>query len=357
MGLLKILFSKILFIATLLMLLRSLILGMYPDFNAYYYASMKNNILNYPPFVTILFFPFSFFPLMIASKAWAVLSIFFLLSSLYLCFKLFNVRFFSSTALFLSSLAFIYFPVKFTLGMGQINFLVLMFVVFTFYFYIKDKDSYSGIYLGISIVLKLFPVLLLLYFLLLKKYKIFLYAIVVFVSLGGISYLFIKPEINNYYWQHLFSVFSSAPVDYYNQALSGFLARQLDNLHLIGLLRIIISVFFIAFSFWIIIKKAKKDYSGKTLGFGLLITLNVFINGYAWQHHFVWLILPFLIVFFYLKSKKLGLKYYSSLAISYLLVSGNFKNPSLLPIVFQSHVFFGAILLWLMIIDLLIRND
>jgi len=349
--------SKALFIITLLIMLKVLFLGAYPDFNAYYYGSIENNILNYPPFVTILFSLFSFLPLVIASKIWVALSIFFLFVSLYLCFKLFKIRFLSPTAMVLSSLAFIYFPVKFTLGMGQLNLLILLFVVLAFYFYVEGRDSYSGLCLGTSIMLKLFPVLLLLYFLLLRKYKIFLYSVVAFASLGGISYLIIKPESNNYYWQHLFSVLSSTPVDYYNQALSGFLARQFDSLFLRGLLKIIISLFFITLSFWIILKKKKKDFSGKTLEFGLLITLNVFVNGYSWQHHFVWLILPFLIAFFYIKSKKMGMNNYLFLGTSYLLASANLKDPRLVPIILQSHMFFGAILLWLMMAYLLFKND
>lgn len=357
MDLLKKFLPKILFIGTLLIMLKVLFLGTYPDFSAYYYSSTEKNILNYPPIVTVLFSIFSFLPLGVASKVWAFLSIIFLFISLHLCFRLFKIRFMSSTGLILSSLVFNFFPVKFTLGMGQLNLLVLMFVAFTLYFYIKGRDSYSGICLGISVMLKLFPVLLLLYFLLIKKYKIFLCSVVTIISMGGVSYLFIKPEINNYYWQHLFSFFSSTPAGYYNQALSGFLARQFDSFFLREVLRVAISAFLVAFSFWIILRKNINNFSRITLEFGLLITLNVFINGYAWQHHFVWLILPFVIVFFYLKNRKLGVRYYSFLGISYLLVSGNLKNPFSFPIISQSHVFFGAILLWFMIAYFLIKND
>jgi len=356
MCLLKNNLPKLLFFSSLLIMLKVLFLGEYPDFNAYYYSSMDRNILNYPPFVTILFGLFYFLPIIIASKVWIALSIFFLFASLYLCFKLFKVQLTSSTVMILSSLAFIYFPVKFTLGMGQLNLLVLLLIFLTFYFYIKDKDSYSGICLGISLMLKLFPVLLLIYFLLLRKFKIFLCTIVTFICLGGISYLIIKPEINNYYWQNLLPILDSVPVDYYNQALSGFLARSFDNILLRNSLRIIISILLAISSFWIILKSKKRNFQRKALEFGLLITLNVLINGYAWQHHFVWLILPFLIIFFYIKDKKLGLSSYLILGISYLLTCVNLKNFTIYPALIQSHMFFGAILLWLMIIYLLAKN-
>lgn len=348
---------KILFIATLYILLKVLFLGTYPDFNAYYYGTLNNNILNYPPFVTIFFSLFSLVPIAVASKAWVILSIISLFLSLYLCFKLFNIKFQSSTALVLSSLAFIYFPVKFTLGMGQLNLFVLIFVVLTFYYYVKGKDSYSGIFLGISLMLKLFPVLLLIYFLLQRECRIFIYSLITFVGLGVISYIFIKPEINNYYWQHLLSVLSSVPVDYYNQGLSGFLARQFDNLLLRNILRIIISIFLIISSFWVIIKNKSENILEKMLGFGLVVSTNVLVNGYAWQHHFVWLVLPFLVTFFYIKGKKLGTRYFILLGVSYLLTSTNLRDFSSFPSLVQSHVFFGASLLWIINVYLLLKYD
>ena len=348
--------SGILFVGALLLMSKAFFLNAYPDFGAYYNGSFGNNILNYPPFVTIIFSVFSIFPIVIASKIWLAISISSLLLSLYLCFKLFKIRILSSLALILSSLVFVYFPVRFTLGMGQLNLLVLLFVVLTFYFYIKDKDAYSGICLGISIMLKLFPVLIILYFLVLKRFKILLYTLLTFAGLSLVSYFFIKPEINNNYWLHLLPVLTSTPVDYYNQALSGFLAREIHNYFFRDLSRIIISIFLVLFSFWLILRNKKADFSKKTLEFGFLITLNILINGYSWQHHFSWLVLPFLTVFFYIRSKNIGMWSYLLLGTSYLLTCANLKNFVVYPALIQSHVFFGALLLWGMAGFLLFRN-
>lgn len=338
-------------------MLKVIFLNVYPDFNAYYYGSLKNSILFYPPFVAIIFSIFSFLPLMVAVKLWIILSIIFLFSSLFLCYRLLNIRFFSPTGLILSSLIFTYFPVKFTLGMGQLNLFVLLFIVITLYFYIKNKDIYSGICLGISLMLKLFPLLLLFYFLLTKKYKIFLATVITLLSLGGISYLFISPEINNYYWLHLSDITGFVPIYYYNQALSGFLARQFIELPVMNILKFSISALLVVVSFWTVLIRKKKEILIKLLEFSLMLTLNLLINGYSWQHHFVWLIPSFLIIFSYIKRKGLNLRYYLILAISYILVSMNFKDPSLVPLLLRSHVFFGAILLWLLNIQLLVKND
>jgi len=45
------------------------------------------------------------------------------------------------------------------------------------------------------------------------------------------------------------------------------------------------------------------------------------------------------------------------LGVSYLLVSVNFKNPDLILVIVRSHMFFGAVLLWAQIADLLLKYD
>jgi hypothetical protein len=349
---------KILFVISLLIMSKALLLGSYPDFsNGYYYDSLRKIVLNYPPFITILFSVFLIFPLEIASKIWVILSISFVLYSLYLFLKVFKIKLSSSIALIVSSLTFVYFPLRFTLGMGQINALVLLSVVLTFYFYIKGKDAYSGTFLGISLMLKFFPVLLILFFLFKRKFNLILYSAITFIILGAIPYLFIKPEINNYYWLHVSEILGSVPVDYYNQALSGFLARSIDNFLLRDILRAVISILLIILSFWVIIKNKKKSFLIKTLGFGLIINLNVLVNGYAWQHHLVWLVLPYLITFFHILHKKLNIYYFIFLGASYLLTCINIKNFTDYPAIIQSHMFFGVLLLWGINMYLFLKND
>jgi hypothetical protein len=42
-----------------------------------------------------------------------------------------------------------------------------------------------------------------------------------------------------------------------------------------------VTIFFIIFSFAIILKKSKRDFSRKTLELRLILTLNLFVDGYA----------------------------------------------------------------------------
>ena len=94
-------------------------------------------------------------------------------------------------------------------------------------------------------------------------------------------------------------------------------------------------------------KNKQKDFLTTSLKFGTLITANLIVNTFSWQHHFVWLIVPFYAsVFMCLKLKKKFL-YLLILFVSYFLISINFPNPEILPVIFQSHVFLGTLILFI----------
>jgi hypothetical protein len=108
----------------------------------------------------------------------------------------------------------------------------------------------------------------------------------------------------------------------------------------------LISVVLIALSFLIIWLKNSKKAAAVNLTFSLLITLSLLINNFSWQHHFVWLLFPFITIFYFMKDKKLSWYYYLVLGISFFLVGFNLKSPNLLPVILISHVFYGALMLW-----------
>lgn len=359
----------ILFFVSFAFILKTLFLSGYPDFNVYYYGSKivisgGNVYLGdkqlftsfvYPPFVALFFAPFTILPFFIAEKIWTLVSIVSLLLSLFVLFKIFKQKIFSSTAILLVSLSFLAFPVKFTLGMGQINLLILLFLVLTIFFANNHKDKTAGSFLGLSIALKLFPVLLLLYFSLIKRWKIIFFCLTIIISSLVLPLFFIKPEVNLYFIKiTLPNLLGGWKYDYYNQSLSGFLGRT-GWIDFREILRIFISVIFLGISFFAIINKpTKKGLSN--LKIGILIILSLIINNFSWQHHFVWLIFPFFATFFFIKNEKLDKRYYVFLFLAYFLVAFNLKNPQIAPVILQSHVLYGAIILWALDIYLILKT-
>jgi len=97
--------------------------------------------------------------------------------------------------------------------------------------------------------------------------------------------------------------------------------------------------------------KKKED-----LELSLFIITLLLIDTLSWQHHFVWLMFPIIILGYYVaRSRKvcLGLL----IIFSYLLISWNFKNPSLFSqfpeSLVLSHTFYGTFMLYLLNVLLL----
>jgi hypothetical protein len=110
--------------------------------------------------------------------------------------------------------------------------------------------------------------------------------------------------------------------------------------------RILISLVLVSVSFLIVWLKNSKKTEVINLILSLLITLSVLINNFSWQHHFVWLLFPFITILYFIKNKKLARYYYLILGISFFLVSLNLKTPGDFSLLFISHVFYGSIMLW-----------
>jgi hypothetical protein len=160
------------------------------------------------------------------------------------------------------------------------------------------------------------------------------------------AFILIGPRINLYFYQHFLpTLLTGWKTDYYNQAITGFIGRSFPPNLFSQLLVDLLSASIILIS-CLVIFKARKNKELVNMGFGLLITLNLIVNNFSWQHHFVFLIFPFLATLFYIHKLKNNWKLLFTLFISYALVSLNLANPHEVPVLLQSHVLYGAIMLW-----------
>lgn len=302
-----------------------------------------NNIpFNYPP-TTLLFLLFlPLFSQPAASLLLVFISMSSLLGTLYLLTKMFFKPAQKWLVFFLSSVLFIqFFPTKFTLTLGQINLIILFLIVLSFYFYQKKKDIFSGLFLGIATLIKIFPGFLILFFLKEKKWKIIRsFLITCFLSVL-LTVLIFKPVLlSNYFGQvgsNLF--FKGGELSYFDQSLNSFLLRlNLPNLWRLGL-RLIFTIV----SLWIFLRTKNKALSF----FALIFSILIFLPSFAWFHHYV-ILIP-LLMFLWSQTKKKDYLPKIILILVYLLVSFHFRYPEIFPgqnIWLSSHPFFGALILW-----------
>jgi hypothetical protein len=341
----------------------------YPDFSNFYFGpflAFKNinpylantNLFTpttYPPFIFWFLYPLTLLPLIVSEKLWTIGSIIALLLSLNLLLKIYNQKFISTEGLILSSLAFLAFPIKFSLGMGQINIYVLLLIIMFIYFLNKSK-TYSGIFLGLSLMLKVFPLTVIYYLITTKKWKTIGYIFLTLILGLIFTLVFVKIEIITYFIQKIVpTLLDSWKGDYYNQSLTGALVRAgIYNNR--GLIRDAITLIITLPILWVVFINKSKDKFITNLIIGTLLTLNLLINSFSWQHHFVWLLPSFFATYFYLKKSKAKNYLYYLLFFCYLLVSLNLKRPLDLPLLARSHVFLGTIILLTFQITLLYNS-
>ncbi len=363
----------IVFILSLFFIVKTLFLDFYPDFKIHFLAPQEilhgiNPYLGgkeyftpdvHPPFAILIFTPFILFSFEQAEKLWTLLSITLFSFSIYLIFKINKAKMFSAAGLYLCALTFaFYFPAKFTFGMGQINTLLLFLTVLSIYSLNKNKDYLSGVFLSLSVMIKFFPLMFLPYLIIFKKWKMLISFLITSLVILFVTLVFIKPNINIYFYKDVLpTLIGGWKTEYYNQSLSGFLGRLMDNGYQREMLRIFISSALILISFLVIIKNNSKKTNVINLILSLLVTLTLLINNFSWQHHFIWLIFPFITIFYFVKNEKLNWKYYSLLVLSFVLVSFNIKNPNLINPIFISHVFYGTLILWGLNLYLLFRKS
>jgi alpha-1,2-mannosyltransferase len=211
---------------------------------------------------------------------------------------------------FVVILSLLSFPTKFTLGMGQNNFIALVLLLFSYLLYKEKKLQDAGILLGLAISLKTIFVYFLLFYILKKQWKVIAYAFLILLLSTLLIYL-IRGNLDLYkfYLTDLLPPlfrFENREI-YTNQGLSGFISRLFTDIYIRKLLTSAISITLVLYNTFIVLKNKKID-----LVFSLTIITLLLIDSLAWQHHFVWLLFPFIVLVKYSKNILIALKSFVS---------------------------------------------
>lgn len=333
------------------------------DFNIYYQASQdilakkplyQNPLIdnNYPPSAFLFTVPFTAFDQETAERLWTLLSLSLLISSIVITLKAID-RHSLKRVLLVLSVASWTFPIKFAFGLGQINFLILFFYALSFWASVKRQPLAAGFWLGLAASIKLTPLLLVVFFWKKRQWSAGLMTILSFLCLQLVALWAFSPMNTLHYLMnvlpHIPTVGNAA---YYNQAWTGLLARLNVPAHLAWWLNYT-TFGLVLFKLWQTIKPQETTPVRQLTEFGSLITLSLLGAGLAWQHHFIWLLLPIVGLYYLNQSRQISWKLL--LLISICLIGSNSKHPETYqtwPLIL-SHVSLGSsVLLYLLIKEL-----
>lgn len=360
MDILKKSIIVVFFLLSITILARVFFVGNYLDFNSFYFAtkvyfsggnpygqlSGASVGFLYAPTPFLFFSPFIVFPLKVAELLWTSYSVVLLVVSVILLFKIAKRDIFSYEFLGILGAVCMMFPVKFTLGMGQVGILNLFLVVLFLYFISQNKEKLSGIVLSLCLLLKFFPLLFPVYLIILTKWRIFIISSLVSMIVAIFVFLYRPDQMIYFVTKSLPGTLGSWPTAYYNQALSGMIGRWMGRGEDAQLLKLGVIIFAVTLTLYILWKKRKRIKDDHLLSYVSLLPLSVIIAPLAWQHYFVLVIPTFVTLYFFYKKNKTGIIRYGLLGISYLLVASNIKDTQGVLLLVQSHVLWGAMVLW-----------
>ena len=302
--------------------------------------------LGYPVVTSILYLPLLFFSQQVALGLFVVASALAVPLTVFLCLRIGAHKVSLTDFLLFTALAYLSFPIKFTLGMGQSNLVAGFLLIASFYCYKTSRFPIAGVLFGFCLVMKPLLGFMVFFYLFKRAWGILGFATIVVAGFFMVSLIIYGIDIYQYYFTmlvpHLLN--PAAREIYYNQGIMGFVARLVPDLSLRKVITSVFTIMLVLPSIVWLWKNRGTDF----LQFAILLTVLVLIDTLAWQHHFAFLLFPYILATLCARSKNVYLLF--ALFLSFLLVSANIKTPLLFQqfphVLLLSHVFYGAVLLF-----------
>ncbi len=309
-----------------------------PDFSVYYGVA-KNALTGkgiygdphlftgygYPPYSVLPYLPLALLPYTVSQSIWVIGSFIALIVSVFLSFKLYYPKASLQTKAVACAIAFLAFPSRFTLGMGQSN-LIVLFVL------LSSLANRSGFLLGLAWILKPQLMILVPLFVWKREWKMLTFAGVIVSAAIVLTGIFFGWQPYERYFSRELPIlmeFRDREI-YYNQGIEAFVSRLGAKWLSTGL-----KLIAVVFAFLSLRKQTLINALPMTLSLLLLIL------PLSWQHHFVLLIPAMIFLWQYQRSVLFW--------IALVLISINIKEPSLYGPMVLSHVFIGNVLVfWLL---------
>jgi alpha-1,2-mannosyltransferase len=181
----------------------------------------------YPPAAALLFAPLAAIP---AQLAWAVMAAASALAlAVTIRVAIATVPYWrfpaARSTLLLTVVMMCLVPVWRTIGLGQVNVLLMAMVVVDVLAVTARRSRWGGLLVGVAAAVKLVPLIFVLHLLLTGKRAAAVRALAVFVALQGLA-LAIAPRDSAYWTSYLFKTDRIGPAQQpYNQSLDGLMAR------------------------------------------------------------------------------------------------------------------------------------
>ena len=262
----------------------------------------------YPPLLAIAFVPLTMLPIQTAAQFWFFFNLTLYGLSLAVITRALRLDRLTSILPLLWILAFLFPPALFTMYKGQVNILLLLLLALTYWLYRKGRERMAGVALGLAVMIKIVPLLLLLYFLWKRRYVLSLAAICTIIAIGALGLVIVGPGPHQTYIGEVIPVLVEPRPNPANQSLGGFLSLLLvENvytdhfIHSPGLWRALTWIFSLAFLLAAVAITGPSRTGGlrTELEVALVIATLPLVANIAWVDMFVLLLFPYAVLLKY----------------------------------------------------------
>ena len=186
----------------------------------------------YPPLAALLFLPLGLFPY---GTSKIIFSALILISLIGLCLLSAKKR---NDGLSTPGEAFLFatcsFPLLATFERGQIDLVIVLLTWISFHLYRSQKLIQSALLLGLAICIKIFPAIVIVYYLIKRQFKIAAYSIVSTLILFSLPLLYFKPSVYLHFFQFVIpslfgKITSSEPVITHGQRVVNNVVQAIEG--------------------------------------------------------------------------------------------------------------------------------
>ncbi len=256
----------------------------------------------YPPFAAFCLIPFALLPFRPALLLFSITSLLALGAGVWTFFadeEKMARRDFTLAGLLIT---FSFFPVYYSLYMGQVNALLFLCVALVLYFARRGRPWYAGFFIALAALVKIFPAVLIVFFAARRQFKPVVAALVSMAVLGAISLTVFDASLYGTYLSEVLPRQAEGGAFFRNQGLGGLFARLLtDNGYVNALanrpelargLGVLAGVFVLVAALGV---AARRGGRGPTvdLEFGLCLVATLLALPKSYEHHGVLLLFAY----------------------------------------------------------------
>ena len=311
-------------------------------------------LLQYPPFVALIFLPLSFLPFNIAFYIWTLAQVGLLICIIYI-FNRLLFDWYKQERLFMTVTLLAFWPLAITFILGQFS-LVILFIIVQLYMALSNsKKLTAGIWLALMIIKPqtvLIPGIISIQKRYIRTAVSFIFTSITIVLITTIIfgfrswYKYTQLILSS---SHQFENFGFAPKIEYT--LRGLLTGIFGNSQsqLINIISIIFLFFGILSAWFLWLKDIPPDSPSFKLRFSFIISLSVFLSLHLYPHDSLILVLPAALFYDFLRQNNYPRKLYVLLILSspFIFFFGAFNSYNLFGVIRPPLVAIIALLLYM----------